>query len=81
MNIRTARIETDLEGIVRVCNICDPDHPTSLDSLLSSFLDATPGRMQCRLVAVDGTDGVKGYSLAVHRGGGAGPPLLRVAGR
>jgi hypothetical protein len=55
MNIRTARIETDLEGIVRVCNTCDPDHPTSLDSLLSSFLDATPGRVQCRLIAVDGT--------------------------
>jgi len=66
MNIRTARIETDLEGIVRICNTCDPDHPTSLDSLLSSFLDTTPGRVQCRLVAVDGTDGVKGYSLAVH---------------
>jgi GNAT superfamily N-acetyltransferase len=66
VNIRTARIETDLVGIVRVCNACDPDHPTSMDNLLSNFLDATPGRVQRRLVAVDEKDAVKGYSLAVH---------------
>ena len=45
MNIRTARLETDLVGIVGVINTCDPDHPTGMDSLRSNFLDATPGRV------------------------------------
>jgi len=51
MNIRTARLETDLTGIAGVINACDPDHPTSMDSLRSSFLDATPGRVLTSLSA------------------------------
>ena len=66
MNIRTACIETDLLGIVRLINACDPDHPTTLDSLRPNFLDATPGRVQRRLVAVDEKEAVKGYSVVIQ---------------
>jgi len=66
MILRTACLETDLAGIVRVVNAGDPDHPTTLDDLRSNFLDATPGRVQRRLVAMDEDGAVKGYSVAVH---------------
>lgn len=66
MNIRPASVDTDLPGIIQVLNACDPDHPTSVDSLRSNFLDATPGRIQQRLVAVDENDAVTGCSVAVH---------------
>jgi ribosomal protein S18 acetylase RimI-like enzyme len=66
MNIRTACVDTDLPGIIRVLNACDPDHPTSLDSLRSNFLDTTPGRIQRRLVVMDEKEAVTGYSVTVH---------------
>ena len=66
MIIRTAHIDMDLAGIIGVINACDPDHPTPIDSLRSNFLDATPGRVQSRLVAVDEKEAVKGYSVVLH---------------
>jgi GNAT superfamily N-acetyltransferase len=66
MNIHPALVESDLPAIIQVLNACDPEHPTSLESLRSNFLDASPGRIQQRLVAVDDTGAVTGYSVAVH---------------
>ena len=33
MTIRTARVETDLPGIISVLNACEPDHPTTVEVL------------------------------------------------
>jgi GNAT superfamily N-acetyltransferase len=66
MNIRTACIETDLSGIARICNVCEPANATTIDQVRSWFLYSPPERIQLRLVAVDENDAVTGYGVIVH---------------
>ncbi len=66
MDIRHARIETDLPGILSVINACDPDHPESLERLRANFENNTPGRISLRLVAVDEAGAVIGYCPIIH---------------
>jgi GNAT superfamily N-acetyltransferase len=69
MNIRPARVETDIPGITGLCNLLEPDTPETEDSLREQFLRQSPGRIDCRSVAVDEQDAVIGYSVIVHAGG------------
>lgn len=64
--LRTASIETDVPGIVRLINLCDPDHPETVEDLRASFQNTAPGRIALRLVMVDGADTITGYSYIVH---------------
>lgn len=64
--LRNADIETDVPGIVRVINLCDPDHPETVDDIRASFLNTAPGRISLRLVTVDDEETVIGYSYIVH---------------
>ena len=67
MSIRTARIETDLHGIARVCKACEPSpNPVSIDQVRSWFQYNPPERISLRLVAVDENETVAGYSVIVH---------------
>jgi GNAT superfamily N-acetyltransferase len=65
LTIRIASVETDLPGIVGVLNVCEPDHPTTVENLRPYFEDRTPGRIDLRLVAMD-HNAVIGYSVVVH---------------
>ena len=66
MNIRTARIETDLSGIACVCNACKPANATTIDQVRSWFQYSPPERIQLRLVAVDKNEAISGYGVIVH---------------
>ena len=65
MNIRPARIETDLPGIVSVINPYE-NHTMTVDRLRAQFQNSPPERMIQRLVAVDESDTVTGYSYISH---------------
>lgn len=65
MNIRPARIETDLPAIVRIVNPYE-SHPVTVDSLRSQFQHSPPERMIQRLVSVDDKDIVTGYAYISH---------------
>lgn len=66
MNIRPARVETDLPGVVRVLNLCEPDHPSTEAGVRANFENQAPGRIVLRLVAVDETEKVLAYGMAIH---------------
>jgi GNAT superfamily N-acetyltransferase len=66
MNIRTVCHETDVPGIVRVLNACDPADPITVNELLSEFQQTTAGKITMRLVAVDEQDTITGYVYQVH---------------
>ena len=66
LTIRIASVESDLPGIVDVLNVCEPNHPTTVEALRPYFEDRTPGHVDRRLVAVDEKETVLGYSVAVH---------------
>ena len=65
MKIRNAQIETDIPDIVRITNPYETT-PFTEDQVRSFFQYNPPGRIQLRLVAVDETDAVIGYSGLVH---------------
>lgn len=65
MNIRSARVETDLPGIMRIVNPYE-SRPVTIEKARSWFAYNTPGRVQLRLVAVDEEDAVIGYSVMIH---------------
>jgi DNA-binding transcriptional MerR regulator/GNAT superfamily N-acetyltransferase len=63
--IRTARIETDLPGIVRISNPYE-SQPVTVDQRRKWFQHNPPGRVQQRLVSVNEQDAVTGYGGYVH---------------
>ncbi len=65
MELRPARMETDLPGIARVVSAYE-SAPVTVEDVRRWFLYRSPGRLTHRLVAVDGQDGVVGYSGIVH---------------
>jgi GNAT superfamily N-acetyltransferase len=66
MEIRTARIETDLPAIARLVNTFET-YPVTVEQLYTWFQrDSAPGYAALRLVAVDEKDVVAGYGMIVH---------------
>ena len=70
LNIRTARIETDLPDIVRIINPYE-FQPLTVDQVRSFFEYNPLGRIQLRLVATDERGAVRGYSGFVHEASAA----------
>jgi GNAT superfamily N-acetyltransferase len=66
MNIRMVRLETDVPGIVRMLNACDPTDVITVDELRAEFQRTTPNKITLRLVAVDENDTIMGYIYVVH---------------
>jgi hypothetical protein len=66
MIIRPACLATDVPGIARVCQACEPADPVSLDTVYPWLKEGSPGRIQRRLVAVDERAAVTGYACVVH---------------
>lgn len=65
MNIRVANGETDIQSILRICNLCEPQFPTAEGQVRGWFGPAEPGSTVLRLVAeVSGC--VVGYACAIH---------------
>jgi GNAT superfamily N-acetyltransferase len=65
MKIRPVNIETDLPAIVRITNPHE-NVPLTVDQVRSFLRYNPPGRIQHRLVAVDESDQVIGYSGMIH---------------
>ena len=65
MQIRTARIETDVPGIAQVVNAFET-YPVTEEQVRGWFEHNPPGRISLRLVAVDEKDMVTGYGVIVH---------------
>jgi GNAT superfamily N-acetyltransferase len=66
VNIRIVCLETDVPGIVRVLNACDPTDVITVDELRAEFQHTTPNKITLRLVAVDENDTIMGYIYVVH---------------
>jgi GNAT superfamily N-acetyltransferase len=66
MKHRAVCLETDVPGIVRVLNTCDPTDPITVDELRSEFQRTSPHKITMRLVAVDENDTIAGYIYVVH---------------
>lgn len=64
-SIRAARIDTDLPDIVRIDSPYE-SQPITVDQIRQWFQYNPPGRVQRRMVSVDGNDAVTGYGGYVH---------------
>ena len=64
-SIRAARIDTDLPDIVRIDSPYE-SQPITIDQIRQWFQYNPPGRVQRRMVSVDGNDTVTGYGGYVH---------------
>lgn len=65
ITIRNASIEIDIPGIVSLINPYETN-PVSVDQVRAWFEHNPPGRVQQRLVAVDASNAVTGYSCIIH---------------
>jgi GNAT superfamily N-acetyltransferase len=65
MNIRPARLETDLPAIQRITSPYETT-PLTEDQMREFFAFNPPGRIQVRLVAADDRDRVSAYAGGVH---------------
>lgn len=65
MNIRAARVQTDIPAITRLINPYE-NTPVSEEQVRGWFLRTAPGLIALRLAAVDEQDAVLGYGLVYH---------------
>lgn len=66
IRVRPVCPESDIPGIVRLLNACDPEDPTTIEELRSEFRHTAPGKITLRLVAMDEDDMITGYIYVVH---------------
>jgi len=66
IRVRPVCLESDIPGIVRLLNACDPEDPTTIEELRSEIGHTAPGKITLRLVAMDKDEAITGYIYVVH---------------
>lgn len=67
VRVRPVCLDSDIPGIVRVINACDPAELTTVDGLQAEFHRAAPpNKIMLRLAAEDGKGAITGYIYVVH---------------
>jgi hypothetical protein len=51
--VRPMRLGSDVPGITRLLNVCDPADPVTVDELRAEFQRSVPNKISRRLVAED----------------------------